>query len=949
MFKRIACLTVSMAVAFSAMTVGAATKNEDYLVTVDNLNGKSYFEYLEKYGKQGKAKDSINIGLADFKTTQGNAELKNQEGNTCLYTAENSAVEWKVNIPEDGLYNLQITYKVADDNRNEIVREVRIDGEIPFDEAADTELSRVWENATEILQDSLGNDLYQEQKQVIVSQTELFDDISGFYGDPFEFYFTKGEHTLSLTAAQGSIDIEKISLCPPVELMDYDDYVEKHKSSGIKEEALDSPIKIQAEDMTIKSSAMLAAVSDRSSPALEPAVGKSSKLNILGGGRFNENGQWVEYEIKNIPKDGLYTLIFKAKQNSSKGVKISRNIYVNGEIPFKEAKNFEFEYSSKYKNIVLGDGENAFLVYLKKGNNKLRVEAALGSISEYCRRVSDSLEELNSIYRQIVTITGTSPDIYRDYDIKTKLPQSIETFKRQRKILDKISRDMEKNFKGNSNYTAVIDSMALLLERMYEDPYTISSNVSSLSSNLSSLGSLVSDMRQTDLNMDYIMVAGADSEIQKAESGFFGKLFFEVEQLLYSFVADYNNFSTYSADESISTWIISGRDQSQILKQLIDSDFTQESNIGVRLRLVSTVNTLLQATLAGVGPDVALNIPQGDIMNFAFRGAIADLNKFEDTEKIKDRFLNGSLETLTYKDSLYGFPQTCTYPMLFYRADILADLGLEVPETWDDVYQIIPVLTQNHMSFGLSTSDITNNSKQGVTSYGTILYQRGGSFYDKEGKTCVFDTDIAIDSMADWTELYSGFGLPSNFNFANRFASGEMPLAVADYSAYNTLVVFAPQIENLWGFTNVPGTLKEDGTVDHSAPVTVTAGIILEGSQNKDKAYKFLKWWSSDEVQSMFGNFIESVLGPSGRYATANKKVIGELPWNELQVKNLNLQSESSFGIPEIPGGYYTWRYLDNTFREIIDDNADVREVMYSCNKAINEEMEYQRQALGLE
>ena len=57
----------------------------------------------------------------------------------------------------------------------------------------------------------------------------------------------------------------------------------------------------------------------------------------------------------------------------------------------------------------------------------------------------------------------------------------------------------------------------------------------------------------------------------------------------------------------------------------------------------------------------------------------------------------------------------------------------------------------------------------------------------------------------------------------------------------------------------------------------------------------------------------------------------------------------STVGIPEVAGGYFTWRYLDNAFREIIDDGVDVREVMYACNKAINEEMAYQRDALSLE
>ena len=35
--------------------------------------------------------------------------------------------------------------------------------------------------------------------------------------------------------------------------------------------------------------------------------------------------------------------------------------------------------------------------------------------------------------------------------------------------------------------------------------------------------------------------------------------------------------------------------------------------------------------------------------------------------------------------------------------------------------------------------------------------------------------------------------------------------------------------------------------------------------------------------------------------------------------------------------------------KTIIDDGIDVREAMYDCNKLLSEEMEYQREALGVE
>ena len=934
MFKRTVCVILSVVFLMTTLSVAVSAKGEDdrLLIKVSNEQNSNYEVYRSQYDNIQSAKEKISV----------EASAKLDEGNT---------KEWKVDIPNTALYRIKITYKTIDDGNLEPQLELRIDGKVPFQEASRLGFSRLWRNETEIKQDSIGNDLFQSQKQLHDENTEYLHDSDGYYGDPYVFCISKGSHHFSLKAMQCGLEIKNIAFCPIEELLSYDEAVKKYQSNGFKRYDGDFSLKIQAENMGLKSSAMLAAVADKSSAAIEPSAIKNIKLNILGGGRFGRSGQWVEYEIADIPQDGLYRLVFKAKQNECKGIDVARTLYVNGEIPFVEAKNFEFAYSSKYKNIVFGNENGAFLIPLKKGENVLRLEATLGDTADICRRIEVSLNNLNEAYHKLVTVTGTNPDIYRDYDIQKKMPEVVELLGNEAETLDKIVNDIEKSFGKSSSFTAIIHSLVILLERLHEDPYDIPAEVSALSSNLSSLGSVVSDMKRSDISLDYLLITNEKSEIPSAKSGFFKGLTFGLAQFMYSFVADYNSVGTAAgADSTVSSWIISGRDQTQVLRQLIDSDFTPESKVGVELRLVSDVTTLLQATLAGVGPDVAINVPQSTVMNFAYRGAVTDLSSFEEIDSIKSRFTQSSLDTLSYKGALYGLPQTSSFPVLFYRADILNELGIDVPRTWDDIYRILPVLTQNNMSFGLQTSDITNASTAGVTSYGMLLYQRGGAFYSDDGKTSCFDSDLAIDTMRDWTELYSSYGMPVSYNFANRFASGEMPLAVADYStSFNTLVAFAPQIENLWGITHVPGTYDENGKINYVAPVTVTSGIILEGSNVKKDSMRFLDWWCSDKTQARFGSFLESLLGAAGRYATANINVIEQLSWSKLQCENIKLQMQSTVGIPEVAGGYFTWRYLDNAFREIIDDGVDVREVMYACNKAIKEEMAYQRDALSLE
>ncbi|MEE0808915.1 MAG: hypothetical protein U0L84_06125, partial [Acutalibacteraceae bacterium] len=140
--------------------------------------------------------------------------------------------------------------------------------------------------------------------------------------------------------------------------------------------------------------------------------------------------------------------------------------------------------------------------------------------------------------------------------------------------------------------------------------------------------------------------------------------------------------------------------------------------------------------------------------------------------------------------------------------------------------------------------------------------------------------------------------------------------------------------------------------IDHSVPLTITATVILEKSDNKQVAWEFAKWWCSETTQSEFGIFIENLLGKAGRYNTANIKAIENIPWSNKQYSIIKKQMDYTVCIPEIPGGYYTGRYLNNAFREIYSnsttDGTDAREIMNEYDRIIDTELEYQRRALKL-
>ena len=314
-------------------------------------------------------------------------------------------------------------------------------------------------------------------------------------------------------------------------------------------------------------------------------------------------------------------------------------------------------------------------------------------------------------------------------------------------------------------------------------------------------------------------------------------------------------------------------------------------------------------------------------------------------------FYPSALAALTYDDGdgdgVYGLPETQLYSVLFYRTDVLEELGLSVPNTWAELIAMLPTIQGNNMSVGIPYPDISNPD---ISAFVSMIYQNGGAIYDEDAKNTTIDSEAGVTAFDLYTSLYNDYGLPTVYDFVSRFRSGEMPLGVAYYNTYNTLSVSAPEIRGLWDFTLLPGTLQEDGSIDrsvHSSGVCCMM-IATDDEKVKQNAWQFMKWWVSSDTQVSFGRELESVLGSSARYPTANTKALEQLAWSTDQLKVLKEQQSWTVGFREIAGGYSTTRHITNAIRKVINDKDDARETLLNYARTINEEITIKRREFGL-
>lgn len=961
----------------NAMTVMSEEEFKELLSTYSIGEGVPlYKEYLADKDDKRPGQEII-VDAADYsRYEEGGTEktpetYENYEGmeGTSVLTSENGLIEYDINVAESGWYDLSVVYYPIEGKSSEIQRGFFVDGELPYRELADVEFSRIWKidvddkvvdgNGIEVKaweSDNQGNDMKPSMVEIPEWVTTSLYDSDGYVLDNLALYLEKGEHTISMISRKEPMLLRKIILGSDEKVASYGEVKAEWDAQGAKATS-GHMIRVEAENVVKTSSQMLYPQQDQSSPTVYPSSAKELLNNSIGGNSWRLSGQWMEWEF-DVPESGYYNISLYAKQNFTRGIYVSRKIFIDGKVPFEEFNDYGFTYEQSWREDVLSDENGApYDIYLEAGTHTIRMQVVLGEFSEIVSEVQECVEELNAIYRKVIRITGVSPDSYRDYEITASLPGLEQEMVAVRDKLNHAIDSLREAAGGSSDKETVLITMRDQLNDLIADQEYFVKVISTFRINIRATGTWITQVIAQPLQLDRIYITSPDTGADVDKASFFAKAGYEFKRLYYSFVIDYNQIGNVAEEgnenPTITLWVGTGRDQANVIKSLIDESFTGETGINVNVQLVD-MNTLLRAELAGEGPDVAiqvantngiagavLNTGNDTPVNYGLRNAVLDLTQFDDWQEVTSRFYESSLTAFSFDGALYALPETQTFPVMFYRKDILAELGLEIPQTWDEVKVAMTVLAKNQMEFAMLPSEQI---------FAMLLYQNGGEYYTEGGMASALDSDIAVSTFKEYCEYYTDYGLDTVTSAEERFRTGEAPIMIADYTTYNNLQVSAPDIKGVWDFAPVPGVLKEDGTIDRSVGCTGLASIIMSDTEYPDECWEFLKWWTSADVQILFDRELESLMGSAARVATANQEAFESLPWPAETYEVLAEQFAWVKGIPQVPGGYYSWRNVNNAFYTVTTDKdtATPREQLMDKVIYINDEINYKRKEFGL-
>lgn len=924
----------------------------------------SYFEedyqaYLDAHGYNGSVSDAqIAADLTKYDTADGLVAEQAEQG---VITGDTGSITFYVTAEQAGFYNLEVGYITQPGTTSDIQRKLYINGEIPYSGLDQLVFKRYFQD--EEIKEKNGNEIRPNSNEVYKETKVYLEDYNRRSGEPYLIYLNQGVNSVTFEVIKEPIEFTSLIFQKAPQPKPYIEVIEDLKQQ-YKEYSGDA-IVFQAErckdgvTMVEKNSSSINIQKNYSDSKLVPYHPYLIKYNTIGADSWKQPGNAVSWEIT-VPQEGLYELTFKGRQSVKRGVTAYRRLYINGVVPYAEMNAVGFSYQGDMTNYTISNQDNEpYLFYFKEGSNTITLECVMGDMGEIISEVENSMYNLNKIYLEVVKITGQAPDRFIDYEISKKIPEFAVVMKQESERLYSMVDHLVKITGEKGENTTLLEKMAIQAEGLSKKPDTVPEEISQFKDNISALGTWLVNISEMPLELDSFILSANKASLPKASQNILQSAYYGTIRFFSTFFVDTSQISgdnSSNKGNEIKVWMVanaaatgtssSGREQAQIIQNLIDEVFTPENSISVNLQLIP-VDVVLRAALAGNSPDVVIGLNQATLQDFAMRNAVVDLKQMDGFEETIKRFYPSTITAASYLDGVYGIPEQATFMMLFCRNDILEQLGVTAPKTWEEVKEILPVLQKNNYSFYLPTI------KSGANVFPSILFQNGGNLYQGEGRNygiaSALTSDIAMQVFKDYTDLFNSYGLEVSVDFSNRFRTGEIPIGITNYTTYNQLEIFAPELKGLWSFYELPGVEKEDGTIDHTYVVDTVQSIIMQSSKNKEDSWKFIQWWTKTQTQLDYANTIESIMGTAARYSTADPEVMKQLPWSNKELTKLLAQFEETIGIPAVPGSYMNQRMVQYAFDKVVAELANPRETLYLNVKAIDKELLKKRKEFHLE
>lgn len=859
--------------------------------------------------------------------------------------AAGHSVQVPLQVPQAGDYALAVTYQTVGNTIVQATITVQLDTT-----QIKSYVNGVWcDESKAYILDRYDNEVTPSQVKVDVYVTDYIRDCTTLNLEPVVFHLKAGEQLVSIKNNDQDILLKEVMLTKLPQVDTYQNYMADYDGSTPSETII-----IEAENYIAKSDSYVRTKADINSSCY-PYSSFQKLLNAVDYYSWKTAGQRVVWQF-DVPEDGWYNLAFHYTQSQKEGQSVYRDIEIDGQTPYVQLKEVAFAYTgSSYKNAVIKvDGEKA-KIYLTKGHHTISLFTSVPSMDAVVQEINAISNELSEIGLDLQQVAGSNADVNRTWEIETYIPGVTEHLKSLRQRLLDVYDQLSKMSGTAASSCANLKQAAGIIGQALKHTDKLPTYVNQLSVGSGSatdmLAQLVTGIKEQGMSLDRIYLYGDDYKLPAGDAGFWDGLWHGTLRFVDSLLHRDGSYGVTDEAENdpnaITVWVNRPIAYVETLQLMADTQFTPKTGIKVYFSIMPNESKLLLANASDTCPDVALGVDADRPYQLGARGAALDLTQFDDfADYIDENFYSYDLESFVYDGAIYGIPETKNFYVLMYRTDIMDKLGLEIPETWEDVESMMPVLRRRGMTFFMPLS--AANGTKPLGSVAPFFMQYGASLYSEDGLTTELNSEAGIQAFTMLTELYTLYGVQNNApSFYNNFRYGVMPVGIADFSSYVQMLYAAPEIADKWQIALTPGVVQEDGSINRQQVSVSSSDLIMNSTKKADASWEFLKWWMSEDTQVQFAYSLQTKYGSEYIWNTANREAFKQMSFPADHSKIIQQQWESSANYRIMPATYMLERELSNAWYRVVNENQSQRAVLNEAVFTINQEMEIRMQQFG--
>ena len=283
-------------------------------------------------------------------------------------------------------------------------------------------------------------------------------------------------------------------------------------------------------------------------------------------------------------------------------------------------------------------------------------------------------------------------------------------------------------------------------------------------------------------------------------------------------------------------------------------EFEELTGIKVEADMTPFGSLLEKITSEGVGMTGTYDIVTYlDSWGPSIKQFLVPLSDLIDTADIDmNRYPPAFQQAVTYDGLVYGFPWRGHPQLLFYRADLLAQVGMDVPKTWKELEDVAVAITEQTDTYGMSMH-YASSAGQNLFGWITYLWSNNGDIFDKNWNP-IFNSPEGVEATARYTGMLTNLhAAPPGSTTYDEYASGqsmvqgESAMFMSWWWQYTNLINKEKAAEDVYknvAFTSVP-SWEGRGAATYAICMPLS---IMKGSKKQEAAWEFLKWATNKDI-----------------------------------------------------------------------------------------------------